>query len=99
MAVAGLAQELPAQGGRPGATRHGGEAASLIEGRIPRYAEIGREIECVVPELARSSRGAIDQCSAETVPLPAVQHRKLVEPRRAARKLHQSETHDAVERR
>ena len=95
--MAVLDHELQAEGARPLAARHRREAATLVERCVPRHVEIGREIERIVSEFARPPGGTIDQCRPQAAPLPAIQHRELVEPGGAARKLHQGKADDAVQ--
>ena len=95
--MAVLDHELQTEGARPAAARYRREATPLIEGRIPRHAEIGREIERIVSEFTRMPGRTVDQCRSQAAPLPAIQHRELVEPGRAARELHQGKADDAVQ--
>src|ERR671913_976876 len=99
MAVAVLDHELPTEGEGPGAARQGQKSASFVKGCVPWHAEVGREVKRIVPELARLLGGSINQRRTKAAALPASQHRELVEPSRAAWKLHQCKADNAVERR
>src|SRR5450631_2428701 len=97
MTVMALCHQHGAQRQGKGAARHFPEAAPLVERCIPRHAAVSREIKRVEAQGARRVDATADQCRAVAQALPAVAHRQLVEPGRAAAQLHEGEADGLVE--